>query len=183
MYTKGRKAWLTLSSGQLIGLKEGTHVEIIHAVWNYVKLQNLIDKTDRRRIILDAPLKQMLFAFIGTSPDAILFSALPEIVGRAIGRADPIKLQYTLDPTVPPADKPQAWDVQLKVEDQALKAKMAGVTVNASPQTTAELSKLDDEVRITERRRDNRTHVYIDCDTGAKHACFSAQTRLPVCLC
>ncbi|KZV74852.1 SWI/SNF complex subunit [Peniophora sp. CONT] len=133
----------------VIGLKEGTQVEMIQAVWNYVKLQNLIDKTDRRRIVLDAPLKQLLHALLGAaSPEVILFSSLPELVSRCVLRADPIKLHYTLDPTSPPSDKPQAWDIQIKVDDLALKAKMAGVTVNASPQATAELSKLDEEIAI-----------------------------------
>ncbi|VDB86612.1 unnamed protein product [Peniophora sp. CBMAI 1063] len=133
----------------LIGIKEGTQNEIIQAVWNYVKLQNLIDKTDRRRIMLDAPLKHILSATLKhPAPEVITFTTLPEFVTRTVSRVDPIKLQYMLDPTIPPPDKPQAWDIQLKVEDQALKAKMAGVTVNASPQTTAELSKLDEEIAI-----------------------------------
>ena len=133
----------------VIGLTEGTQIEIIQAVWNYVKLQNLIDKTDRRRIVLDTPLKQLLYAYTnGTQPppESIMFNALPEVTRQFLLRPDPVKLQYTLDPSVPPPEKPQAWDIQLKVDDQALKAKMAGVTINASPQTTAELSKLDEEV-------------------------------------
>lgn len=114
-----------------------------------MKLQNLIDKTDRRRIILDASLKQLITSVLNHAPpDTMLFSSLPEIVSRCLGRADPIKLHYTLDPSVPPSDKPQAWDIQLKVDDQSLKAKMAAVTVNPSSQATAELSKLDDEVGV-----------------------------------
>ena len=138
---------LTPRIASIIGLKEGTQVEIIQAMWNYVKLQNLIDKTDRRRIILDAPLKQIIQALLRQQPpDVVMFTILPELASRSVARADPIKLQYMLDPTVPPPERPQAWDIQLKVEDQALKAKMASVTVNASPQATAELSKLDEEV-------------------------------------
>ena len=49
---------------------------------------------------------------------------------------------------MPPSDRPSAWDIELKLEDVALKSKMQGVSLNASRDTLRELTKLDDEVGL-----------------------------------
>ena len=46
---------------------------------------------------------------------------------------------------MPPPDRPSAWDVELKMEDSALKNRMA-VTVNTSKESSQALLKLDEEV-------------------------------------
>ena len=45
--------------GNILGLKEETRTGVIQAVWNYIKLQDLQDKIDRRIIRLDGKLKQV----------------------------------------------------------------------------------------------------------------------------
>ena len=57
-------------------------------------------------------------------------------------------INYTVNPSMPPSDRPSAWDIELKLEDVALKSKMQGVSLNASRDTLRELTKLDDEVGL-----------------------------------
>ena len=52
---------------------------------------------------------------------------------------------YVLNPGSPPPDRPQAYDVEIKMEDAALKHKMA-VTISASKESAQTLLKLDEEV-------------------------------------
>ena len=80
---------------------------------------------------------------MGVEP--VIFQKLPEIVNRYLAAPDPIVLHYNLNPAVPPPDRPSAWDVELKIEDSALKNRMA-VTVNTSKESAQALLKLDEEV-------------------------------------
>ena len=77
----------------------------------------------------------------------IPFNLLPELTNRYLGPPNPVVIYYTVNPTAPPPERPAAWDIELKLEDIALKSKMQSVTLNASRDTLRELTKLDDEVR------------------------------------
>ena len=83
------------------------------------------------------------FQIFGVEP--VIFQKLPEIVNRYLAAPDPIVLHYYLNPAIPPPDRPSAWDVELKIEDSALKNRMA-VTVNTSKESAQALLKLDEEV-------------------------------------
>lgn len=60
---------------------------------------------------------------------------------------DPIMLYYTFNPGVPPAERPSAWDIEVKMEDTATKNRMA-VIVQSSKESAQDLGKLDDEVEF-----------------------------------
>ena len=77
----------------------------------------------------------------------IPFNLLPELANRYLAPPNPVVIHYTVSPSVPPPDRPAAWDIELKLEDVALKSKMQAVTLNASRDVLRELTKLDDEVR------------------------------------
>jgi SWI/SNF-related matrix-associated actin-dependent regulator of chromatin subfamily D len=77
----------------------------------------------------------------------IPFNLLPELATRFLAPPNPVVIHYTVSPSVPPPDRPAAWDIELKLEDVALKSKMQAVTLNASRDVLRELTKLDDEVR------------------------------------
>ena len=77
--------------------------------------------------------------------EPVIFQKLPEIVNRYLAAPDPIIIHYNLNPAVPPPERPSAWDVELKMEDLALKNRMA-VTVNTSKESAQALLKLDEEV-------------------------------------
>ena len=79
--------------------------------------------------------------------DVIPFNLLPELANRYLATTNPVVIYYTINPSVPPPERPSAWDIELKLEDVALKSKMQAVTLNASRDTLRELTKLDDEVR------------------------------------
>lgn len=81
--------------------------------------------------------------------ESVYFQNLPEIINRFLTAPEPIVLQYTLNPTVPPPERPSAWDAEIKMEDTTLKNKMA-VVVNPSKESVESLTKLDEEVRFLE---------------------------------
>jgi len=43
--------------GQLLGIKEDSRIGVVQALWNYVKVQGLQDKVDRRRVRIEGPLR------------------------------------------------------------------------------------------------------------------------------
>ncbi|KAJ3507246.1 hypothetical protein NLJ89_g6411 [Agrocybe chaxingu] len=125
----------------ILGIKEDSRLGVIQTLWNYIKLQGLQDKVDRRLIRADERLRPLF------GGDSISFQKLPEIVNRYLTAPDPIILHYNLNPATPPPDRASAWDVELKMEDTALKARM-NVTVSASKESAQTLLKLDEEIAL-----------------------------------
>ena len=70
------------------------------------------------------------------------------MVNRYLAPPNPVVINYTVNPSMPPPERLAAWDIELKLEDVALKSKMQGVTLNPSRDTLRELTKLDDEVGL-----------------------------------
>jgi len=126
--------------GNILGIKEESRAGVIHALWAYVKANNLQDKVDRKRIHADAMLRPIF------GNDVIPFNLLPELANRYLAPPNPVVIYYTINPSVPPPERPSAWDIELKLEDVALKSKMQAVTLNASRETLREMTKLDDEI-------------------------------------
>ncbi|KAF8153953.1 SWI/SNF complex protein [Crassisporium funariophilum] len=127
--------------GNILGIKEDSRIGVVQTLWNYIKLQGLQDKVDRRMIRADDKLRPIF------GMDTILFQKLPEIVNRYLVAPDPVILHYTLNPAVIPSERPSAWDVEIKMEDASLKNRMA-VTVNASKESAQALLKLDEEIAL-----------------------------------
>jgi len=125
----------------VLGIKEESRLGVVQTLWNYIKVQGLQDKVDRRLIRADDKLRPIF------GLDPVIFQKLPEIVNRYLAAPDPIILHYNLNPAVPPPDRPSAWDVELKMEDSALKNRMA-VTVNTSKESAQALLKLDEEIAL-----------------------------------
>ncbi|GLB44557.1 putative SWIB/MDM2 domain containing protein [Lyophyllum shimeji] len=127
--------------GAVLGIKEESRTGVIQALWNYIKIQGLQDKADRRLVRADDHLRPIF------GGDSIPFQKLPEVVNRYLAAPDPIVLHYTLNPTVPPPDRPSAWDVEIKMEDASLKSRMA-VMVQQSKESAQTLAKLDEEIAL-----------------------------------
>jgi SWI/SNF-related matrix-associated actin-dependent regulator of chromatin subfamily D len=68
-------------------------------------------------------------------------------VNRFLAPPEPVVLHYTVDPALSPPERPRAWDVELKMEDMAMKGRM-NVVLQANKEVMAELVKLDEEVRV-----------------------------------
>ncbi|KAK7677179.1 hypothetical protein QCA50_019888 [Cerrena zonata] len=124
----------------VIGVKEETRVGIQQAVWNYIKLENLQDKVDRKMIHADAKLKPIF------GQDSIPFMEIPHRINRQLLPPDPIILYYTLNPSHAPPEKPQAYDVEVKVDDVAMRARMNHAAVAVTQDTAKELARMDDEI-------------------------------------
>ncbi|KAI0070675.1 BAR-domain-containing protein [Panus rudis PR-1116 ss-1] len=127
--------------GSILGIREDTRVGIQQAFWIYVKIEGLQDKLDRKMIRLDARLRPLF-----NNAESISFYQIPEILLRYLLPPDPIVLHYTLDPSKAPPEKPIAYDVEVKVDDAALRARMNHVVIGMSQDTARELSKIDDEI-------------------------------------
>lgn len=78
--------------------------------------------------------------------EIVTFQHLPELVNRFLLPPDPIVLHYTLNPALPPPEKPSAWDVEVKLDDSGLKSRMSHAVVQMASDTARDLAKLDDEV-------------------------------------
>ncbi|KDR73958.1 hypothetical protein GALMADRAFT_250674 [Galerina marginata CBS 339.88] len=127
--------------GSVLGIKEESRIGLIQTLWNYIKLQGLQDKVDRRMIRADEKLRPIFGA------DSLPFQKLPDIVNRYIVAPDPIILHYNLNPLVPPPERPSAWDVEVKMEDAVLKNRMA-VSVGASKESALAMVKIDEEIAL-----------------------------------
>jgi len=148
---------LTPFIGSILGIKEDSRIGVIQTLWNYIKVQGLQDKTDRRQIKTDDKLRAVRFPscllhfreililsqIFGT--ESIQFHRLPDAVNRFLVAPDPIILHYNINPSMPPPERPTAWDVEIKMEDTAMKNRMA-VTVNTSKESAQTLLKIDEEV-------------------------------------
>ncbi|KAI6002430.1 SWI/SNF complex 60 kDa subunit [Pisolithus orientalis] len=107
--------------GNVLGIKEESRIGVIQTLWNYIKIHGLQDKVDRRRIKADDHLRPIF------GGDTVVFQQLPELVNRYLMPPDPVVLHYTINPMVPPPERPQAWDIE---------------------DSTQDLSKLDDEIAL-----------------------------------
>ncbi|KAJ7439843.1 SWI/SNF complex protein [Mycena latifolia] len=125
--------------GNILGIKEDSRIGVIQALWNYIKIQGLQDKVDRRLVRADEKLRPIFNA------ETILFQKLPELVNRCLVAPDPIILHYMINPTIPAPERPMAWDVEVKTEDIALKGRMS-VMVQANKESAQSLAKIDEEI-------------------------------------
>ena len=65
---------------------------------------------------------------------------------RYLKAPDPVILHYTIKPNEPPPAQPQAWDVELVMEDTNFKGRLNQVLVSLSSESAREISQLDEEV-------------------------------------
>ncbi|KAJ3486052.1 hypothetical protein NLI96_g4515 [Meripilus lineatus] len=128
--------------GNIIGVKEESRTGVVQALWNYIKVQGLQDKVDRKMIKADAALRPIF------GQDSISFQQIPERINRYFMPAEPIVLHYTLNPSVPPPEKASAWDVEVRTDDLGLKTRMNHVLVGVAQDTAKELLKIDDEIAL-----------------------------------
>jgi SWI/SNF-related matrix-associated actin-dependent regulator of chromatin subfamily D len=97
----------------------------VQALWSYVKLNQLQDKVDRRMVRADDALRPvglpaalLVHILIGLheqifNQEAVPFQALGNICQQFMAAPEPVVLHYTIDPSLPPPEKHQAWDVEV----------------------------------------------------------------------
>lgn len=94
---------------------------------------------------------------------------------------DPILLHYTINPSIPPPERPAAWDVELKTDDTTMKGRMQ-VMVQANKDSAQDLAKLDEEVSgytRSSRLSFSGIFLFLDCSPRAIAPQFASQTHLP----
>jgi len=127
--------------GNVLGIKEESRMGAVMALWNYIKIQGLQDKVDRRMVRADNQLRPIFNA------DSLPFQKLPEIVNRFLLVPDPIVIQYYIEPTQIPPGHPSAWDVEVKLEDSTLKSRTTAM-LQMSKESAQDLTKLDEEIAL-----------------------------------
>ncbi|CAK5273926.1 unnamed protein product [Mycena citricolor] len=123
----------------ILGIKEDSRIGITQSLWNYIKVQGLQDKEDRRLVRADDKLRHIF------GGDSLPFQKLSELANRCLTAPEPVVLNYVINPTVSPPERPMAWDVEVKMEDVGLKSRMS-VVVQATKESSQSLAKLDDEI-------------------------------------
>jgi SWI/SNF-related matrix-associated actin-dependent regulator of chromatin subfamily D len=53
------RSHLTIYIGNILGIKEESRTGVIQALWNYIKIQGLQDKVDRRMVRADEQLRHV----------------------------------------------------------------------------------------------------------------------------
>jgi len=87
--------------------------------------------------------------------ESIHFQHIPELVHRYLKVPDPVILHYTIRPNEPPPTQPQAWDVEVLMEDTNFKGRLNSVLMSLGSDSAREITNLDEEVSLL--------HT---CDTG-----------------
>jgi SWI/SNF-related matrix-associated actin-dependent regulator of chromatin subfamily D len=57
----------TVRPGDVLGIKEESRIGVMQALWNYIKIQGLQDKVDRRMIRADDPMRTVSSTFLLTT--------------------------------------------------------------------------------------------------------------------
>ncbi|KAF8588121.1 SWI/SNF complex 60 kDa subunit [Ramaria rubella] len=125
---------------EVLDMKEETRTGIITALWHYIKVNGLQDKVDRKIIRPDAKLR----AIFGV--DQITFQQLPDVVNRCLKPVDPVVLSYTINVEPGNTSGMKAYDIEIAMDDAALKAKMTAV--HAPGESAKQLAALDEEIAI-----------------------------------
>ncbi|KAH8822733.1 SWI/SNF complex protein [Flagelloscypha sp. PMI_526] len=123
----------------ILNISQASRMDCLKALWDYVKINGLQDRADRRTIKLDDSLKYLF------NVDAVPFFRLADLANQFLMPVDPIVLNYEIDPSVAPPEKPQGFDVTIQVEDAYLRSKMQSF-VTPSRDTTSRINKLDEEI-------------------------------------
>lgn len=127
---------------EILDMKEDTRTGIVTALWHYIKANGLQDKVDRKIIRPDAKLRPIV------GVEQLTFHQLPELLNRCIKPMDPVIMHYTItvDPSSPTGM--QVFDIQIPLDDFALKAKMSAIHSHSGGDLAKQVAAVDDEITI-----------------------------------
>lgn len=129
----------------ILQIREESRVGVITSMWNYIKVNGLQDKNDRRIIRLDDKLR----ALFGT--DSVLFHHIAELINRFLLPPDPIVLHHIIrtneiEDEDGRTSRMQAFDIDIDIDDHGLKSKMNSVLISLTPEANKNIAALDDEI-------------------------------------
>ncbi|KAI9034464.1 hypothetical protein DFJ74DRAFT_649611 [Hyaloraphidium curvatum] len=124
-----------------------TRAGLVNKLWQYIKMQKLLDTEDKRMINLDTELQQV-FGVRG-----LLFPQIPEHLNRHLTPLDPIEIKYQVRVDVDKHLSKTAWDVEVEIDDP-IKSRMVPLANGGpqGPQRLKEIASLD--AKIVEVCRD-----------------------------
>eukprot|EP01112_Ceratiomyxa_fruticulosa_P022473 TRINITY_DN8229_c0_g1_i4.p1 TRINITY_DN8229_c0_g1~~TRINITY_DN8229_c0_g1_i4.p1 ORF type:complete len:458 (-),score=96.95 TRINITY_DN8229_c0_g1_i4:259-1632(-) len=97
--------------GSLLGLKTETRPRTINAIWQYIKINHLIDPNDRQLIRCDAPLKDLF------GVDTVQLTQLPQSLREHMSPIDPIEIVYKVNLSRDPREFEQEYDISIEMEE------------------------------------------------------------------
>mgnify|MGYP001759628593 FL=1 len=144
---------------QLLDVQEETRAGVLSALWAYIKQKNLLDENDHRVVRLDPPL-QALFR-----TPTINFHHIPEVLHRFLHPPQPIVLEYYVRTDRAEYRHPTAFDIELDMEDWALRTKQHNVLsrFDANSSLSNEILAIDDQIAqaaLTIRNRSAAQHFF-----------------------
>ncbi|KAL7408971.1 hypothetical protein BDY24DRAFT_404835 [Mrakia frigida] len=123
----------------VLDVKEETRVGILAALWSYIKINNLQDKDDRKKINADAKLRRIF------GHDSLPIHYLPEVINRWIALPDPVVIRYTIRTDVERHVHPKVYDFEVEMDDP-YKSRINTALQAFSEEGGKEIVGLDEEI-------------------------------------
>ncbi|KAK0554249.1 SWI/SNF and RSC complex subunit Ssr3 [Tilletia horrida] len=127
---------------ELLDIRQATRADIIQALWAYIRDRRLLDERDRRKIKCDTRLAALF------KVDSIAFHHIPEVVNRFLSPVHPVVLEYYVRTDKAEHKSPVAYDVEIEMEDQNVRARQHEVLRKFDHGTdlSKQILDLDDEI-------------------------------------
>ncbi|KAL9931962.1 hypothetical protein V8E36_009277 [Tilletia maclaganii] len=127
---------------ELLDLRQATRPDVIQALWAYIRDRRLLDDKDRRKVRCDAKLAALF------KVDSISFHHVPEVVNRFLSPVHPVVLEYYVRTDKAEHKSPVAYDVEIEMEDQNVRARQHEVLrkFDHSTDLSKQILDLDDEI-------------------------------------
>eukprot|EP00842_Homolaphlyctis_polyrhiza_P006397 jgi/Hompol1/6759/HPOL_003716-RA len=132
---------LSPALGELLDIHTETMRNVITALWQYIKSNRLQDPEDRRMFHPDA---RLLEVFGPPKDKRYLISSVPEMIRRHQLPCDPIVLDYTIRVDKEFHVGPQAFDIEIDVEDPIRERTKTAISPPASIQR--EIQSYDEKI-------------------------------------
>ncbi|KAE8216234.1 hypothetical protein CF327_g599 [Tilletia walkeri] len=126
----------------LLDIRQATRADVISALWAYIRDRRLLDDKDRRKIRCDAKLTALF------KVETIAFHHVPEVVNRFLSPVHPVVLEYYVRTDKAEHKSPVAYDVEVEMEDQNVRARQHEVLrkFDHSTDLSKQVLDLDDEI-------------------------------------
>ncbi|KAJ3395053.1 hypothetical protein CcCBS67573_g05686 [Chytriomyces confervae] len=131
---------LSSELADIVDVKLDTKANVIMRLWQYIKMHGLQDAEDKRQINFDDTLTKMF------KTKKVLLTHLPDLLSAHLHPIEPITIDYTIKVDKPRTVSPQAYDIQVEVEDVEIKAKISRVLEGSTPASIREIALIDDEI-------------------------------------
>ncbi|RKP07180.1 SWI/SNF complex 60 kDa subunit, partial [Thamnocephalis sphaerospora] len=123
---------------ELLGVDVASRIEVVVALWEYIKLNNLADADEKRRITNDDALQKIF------GVPVMMFPRIPELLAPLLLPLDPVVIEYTIRVDKHYHQSPFAYDVEIEVPDEAGRQRLRTLLVNTAAQK--DIAALDEQI-------------------------------------